>query len=458
MPRTTAGTRTTASNRFLTRNFPYAGSFNGANNNVSINVTNLRSPTTQITLSTWIYPQSATSQYGIFNRDNWATAGKNAWILYYNAATNTVAGGISQGTSQLVSSGRIVANQWTYVTMTYDGTSILLYINGVVAGTTIQSGVTFDATTSMTLGAISFKGYTADMRIYDAALTQDQINQIYLQGTDPSPSNNVGWWKLDEGTGTVVNDSSGFANTGTYNGTVGQDSQWRGGNTPMRSPLLVRDFGYCGSFDGATTSFRANAGTILSLATDYSFAFWFKAPAYQSINFARLIQATGVQVYFNGTTSVAYLYGHIGGTTDNTLGSVNDRILNSRWTHIVISVNAAGAQKCYFNAGISYNRALTDHTNLTITDLYIGVSPTNTNHLLANIDDFRIYNIELTQDQINQIYFEGVDPAPANNRAWWKFDEGSGTSVADSSGNGNVGVITSGAFSTDVVMKTRSGV
>ena len=39
------------------------------------------------------------------------------------------------------------------------------------------------------------------------------------EGADPSL---VGWWRLDEGNGTNVSDSSGYGNHGTING----DPQW----------------------------------------------------------------------------------------------------------------------------------------------------------------------------------------------------------------------------------------
>ncbi len=47
----------------------------------------------------------------------------------------------------------------------------------------------------------------------------------------------VGWWRFDEGSGTVANDSSGNGNDGTFNGKGGQNDHdhdkghaiWRAG-------------------------------------------------------------------------------------------------------------------------------------------------------------------------------------------------------------------------------------
>jgi len=71
----------------------------------------------------------------------------------------------------------------------------------------------------------------------------------------------------------------------------------------------------------------------------------------------------------------------------------------------------------------------------------------------GKIDEVAIIPSELSAAQVSAIYNSGV-PAnltPYSPSGWWRFEEGSGTSIADSSGNGHTATLTNGpTFSTDV--------
>tara|TARA_R110000824_G_scaffold183542_1_gene364552 strand:- start:28 stop:582 length:555 start_codon:yes stop_codon:yes gene_type:complete len=67
-----------------------------------------------------------------------------------------------------------------------------------------------------------FNGKIADVRIYDDAITADEVKYIYTngdQGTDPTTTNLVSQWLLDEGTGTTATDNAG-SNNGTISGAT----------------------------------------------------------------------------------------------------------------------------------------------------------------------------------------------------------------------------------------------
>jgi hypothetical protein len=69
--------------------------------------------------------------------------------------------------------------------------------------------------------------------------------------------------------------------------------------------------------------------------------------------------------------------------------------------------------------------------------------------LLGEIDDFRIYNKVLGASDIASLY---TSSKPTNCDqscvAWWKFDETSGTSATDSTGNGRTGTLSGFAMDT----------
>ena len=82
-------------------------------------------------------------------------------------------------------------------------------------------------------------GFIDEVRVYNRALQQPEILQNYNNGFGTyEPVNKtglIGWWHLDEGTGTSVTDASGTNPLGTlYNGVI-----WSGNGIP--SPLNLED-------------------------------------------------------------------------------------------------------------------------------------------------------------------------------------------------------------------------
>ncbi|MBM2818154.1 MAG: hypothetical protein HW401_744, partial [Parcubacteria group bacterium] len=74
-------------------------------------------------------------------------------------------------------------------------------------------------------------------------------------------------------------------------------------------------------------------------------------------------------------------------------------------------------------------------------DLRIGNSPWNSGYFKGGVDEVRLYNRALTSAEVTELY--GLV-------AQYKFDEGSGTAVSDSTGNGNNGNIVGSAWTTGI--------
>jgi len=110
---------------------------------------------------------------------------------------------------------------WVNVVVTYNkGTAILYVNNKIISWSTVPTvtSTTADAQSGNLLlgsynGAASFYlGVMDEVRIYTRALTTSEVSQLY--NFAPGPKVHL---KMDEGTGTSANDSSGNANTGTLN-------------------------------------------------------------------------------------------------------------------------------------------------------------------------------------------------------------------------------------------------
>ena len=99
-----------------------------------------------------------------------------------------------------------------------------LYVNGIYEDVGVDS-VAFDATVDLAVTGVGtttvpisyFKGKIDDARIYDKALSADEVLALY-NGEDV-PNNLINRWKMNEGSGATVSDSWG-SNDGTINGAT----------------------------------------------------------------------------------------------------------------------------------------------------------------------------------------------------------------------------------------------
>ena len=160
----------------------------------------------------------------------------------------------------------ISLNTWTHVCATRNDADnkVRFYKNGALVET---SGSTNDPTgggssnVNFRIGtnqnhssATWFDGEMAHVRIWNVARTDDQIAYYYNRLVDSSASGLVGYWKLDEGSGTSVADSSSSSNTGTING----DAEWAVGEFDQ----FIHAFGI--SFRDTTVSSNFYHGSVLN--------------------------------------------------------------------------------------------------------------------------------------------------------------------------------------------------
>ena len=89
-------------------------------------------------------------------------------------------------------------NTWTHLALTYDGTTLRLYVNGKQASTVAQAGTILASTSPLQIGGDSFFGQFFDgtldeIRVYNTPLTQAQISadmntSVASAGVIPIPS------------------------------------------------------------------------------------------------------------------------------------------------------------------------------------------------------------------------------------------------------------------------------
>jgi len=104
---------------------------------------------------------------------------------------------------------QILANQWYFVSGTYDGNFMTLYLDGIELGSVSQSGNLCDNDEGWTIGAgrydspdRHFKGSIDEVRIYNRSLSATEIQNLYELG-----SYHINWSDWQSRTNNTVNGS-----------------------------------------------------------------------------------------------------------------------------------------------------------------------------------------------------------------------------------------------------------
>ena len=177
-------------------------------------------PASTMSLCSWIKTSSATQQVMLsfgrkpsgFNNEGIFSVLPSGSIQFWDYG-NGAAGFPTSGTG---STGIVDDGHWHLACFVKNNTSGTYYIDGVASGTVTAGANISYANSDWTIGKDYrdndnyFNGLIDDMRVYNIALSSSQIAGLYGL---------VGYWKFDEGSGTVANDSSGNNNTGTIVGS-----------------------------------------------------------------------------------------------------------------------------------------------------------------------------------------------------------------------------------------------
>ena len=157
-----------------------AFNLNGTNAYVQVsNAPNLQI-TSQITLDAWINP-TATGGRVI---DKITAGGSDGYMLdTFGGKTRLIIGGASVSGATTLST-----SVFTHVAGTYDGTTLRVYVNGVLDGSLVAAGAIPSNSLTLRIGADStgaslFSGLIDEVEVFNRALAQPEINAIVLAGS-----------------------------------------------------------------------------------------------------------------------------------------------------------------------------------------------------------------------------------------------------------------------------------
>ena len=310
---------------------------------------------------------------------------------------------------------------WRMVTFIQTGTNMLIYIDGVLDNSRANGTLVTSSDIDLFIGARSFSdrffpGLIDDVRIYNRALSADEIKRLYKIGAtlkvntsinnDSLQKGLVGYWSFND------NDLASNTNITTALDRSGQGNDGKLQNMSTSSARAIGKIGQGLSFDGVDDYVQST--NVLSVGDVFTVSMWFKRGSLTPASYHTLWSSgkNGPVITLDLSNSDAVqLHGHSLGTLTTSTITISE---TTTWHHLVVAKNGSASTKMYID-GIDRTGTVTNQTMLTTThkpaigmDLFQDTdNPTASSYFNGPIDDVRIYNRTLTRDEIKRLYSLG---------------------------------------------------
>ena len=328
-------------------------------------------------LGAFVTTASPNDAQGIFigvqsnNQIQWL-AGNGAWLF-----------------SQVISTP-LATDSWNHIAYVRNGTSLIIFVNGVQADTyNIGTTALTNTNNRILIGGRDdasqyFSGYIDELRITKgvARYTSNFVPQTapFANPVATIPIGALAFWKLDD-----LNDSSANGNTLTNNGSV---------------QFVAGKIGNCAQFNGNNELTDTTFTPTFNSAQDFSISFW----ANPSTN------TTGTTVGGSGDGVFNIHNNSDGSMSFNNAQSADVSVPNAftvgTWKHYVC-IKAGNNRKVYINGSLVYNQTSSVSYNNTTNTISIGRYPGGTLPFQGLIDAVGIWQRELTSEEITTLYNNG---------------------------------------------------
>lgn len=195
----------------------------------------------------------------------------------------------------------------------------------------------------------------------------------------------VGWWKLDGGSGKTALDNSSYGNNGTIHG-----ANW----TSLGSSAALE-------FDGEDDYVEVADSPSLNVDQEVTISAWvfLQSSTYHAV-VSRKQQKHSSRFLILGSDELFYETG------SGNYSKSSDTLTKEKWSHIVLTLNEVSDDleaSFYINGNHSGTETiLSDSVDWNSTyNLWIGANDLDADYVLnGTIDDVRIFNVSLNQNQV----------------------------------------------------------
>jgi hypothetical protein len=334
------------------------------------------------TVEVWAYYLSTSGTPALIDKRA-STAGYSPFIFYTSGGTVVFyasSNGSSYDIANGVSIGTIVPNQWNHIVASRSGTSIRLFLNGVLGNTVTSSAALVNNTDAWSFGATPggnpFNGYLSDVRflkgtsLYNSAFTPPTAPLTAITNTQ-----------------LLLN----YTNAGILDNAMMNDLETVGNAQISTS---VKKYGTGSMYFDGTGDYLKNLTTpIASLQGDFTIECWLYYTAHG--NYGGIVSCansddsapptSGWAFVFYSTTNKLYFETGTGFSLQTT-----NTIPSSQWNHVAV-VRSGSTITHYLNGVANGSGTSSSPFNVSSTDNFvIGINRGLSTTLTGYIDDLRI--------------------------------------------------------------------
>jgi hypothetical protein len=155
-------------------------SFNGVNSVISVNNTMASSISSNMTIEAWVDPATAGNVWKPIIGKSYKGTQLSYVVQGVTPQNGVPSMYLAPAANNLLGSSPLPTNQWSHVAATYDGTTVRLYVNGLLVASQAQTGSPSPSTDALQIGSDGmlgafWNGKIDEVRVYNTALTASAI-------------------------------------------------------------------------------------------------------------------------------------------------------------------------------------------------------------------------------------------------------------------------------------------
>jgi hypothetical protein len=243
-----------------------AMSFDGNNDFISTSHSSVLN-TTNLSVEAWVKADPTQLDYATIVDKGSDTTNGNGWALQFNGSTGNIR--FWNNNAVTVSTSSIKDNSWHHIAATFDGANYKLYVDGSLENTVPSSTPPINNDSNLVIanlnsGNANFKGLIDEVRIWNTARTQTQIQSNRNKDLIGNESGLVTYYNMEYNVGTsLLKDMTTNANNGTLN-NMNAVSSW------VNPGAVNSTISYVWNFGDFTTSTSKTPSKTYSSPGTYS--------------------------------------------------------------------------------------------------------------------------------------------------------------------------------------------